>query len=41
MWEPFHEKINDLLILEKKARADNNPTDGAKACRDVVSLLIN
>lgn len=29
MWESFHDKINDLMIQEKKARAENNIEDGA------------
>ena len=38
MWEPFHDKINDIMLQEKKARAENNTEDGAKACREIVSI---
>jgi hypothetical protein len=37
MWEPFHDKINDMMLQEKKARAENNTEEGAKACREIVS----
>jgi hypothetical protein len=37
MWEPFHDKINDMMLQEKKARAENNTEEGVKACREIVS----
>jgi hypothetical protein len=37
IWEPFHDKINDMMIQEKKARSENNTDDGAKVCREIVS----
>ena len=36
-WTPFLEKINVLMIEEKKARQENESFKGAEACCKIVS----
>jgi len=37
MWTPFLEKINDIFILEKKARHDGDNAKLTELCKEVVS----
>jgi hypothetical protein len=38
MWEPYHDKINDLMLEEKKARNENNVEECSKVCSQIVSF---
>jgi hypothetical protein len=37
MWTPFLEKINQLMVEEKKARQENDSFKGAELCSKIVS----
>ena len=37
-WTPFHDKINDLMVIEKKARQENDALETARLCKEIVSL---
>jgi len=36
MWNDFLEKINSLMLEEKKARQTNDHIEGAKICCDIL-----
>jgi len=38
MWELYHDKINDLMLEEKKARNENNVEECSKVCSQIVSF---
>lgn len=38
-WSPLHEQVNDLLILEKKARQENDANKSADVCKQIVSAF--
>lgn len=40
MWTDFHDKINDLLIEEKKARHENDHNKLAEICIKIVSISL-
>ena len=40
-WTPFFEKINDLMLEEKKCRQQNDTIKGAEVCVKIVSKLFN
>ena len=38
-WTPFYDKINQLMLEEKKCRQDNDSILGAEICVKIVSKL--
>ena len=39
-WNDYYEKINDLMLQEKKCRQTNDTTKGAEICVQIVSLSL-
>ena len=39
MWTPFLEKINQIMLQEKKARQESDHVKGAELCCSIVSHL--
>ena len=37
MWTPFLEKINQIMLQEKKARQESDHVKGAELCCSIVS----
>ena len=40
-WTPFLEKVNEMLIEEKKARHEDDNAKLAEICKNIVSDLVN
>jgi len=41
MWTDFLEKINNIMLAEKKARQESDHNKGAELCKEIVSILNN
>jgi len=41
VWTPFFEKINDMLIVEKKARHDNDHSKSAEICIEILQAAFD
>lgn len=41
MWTPFLEKINQLMVEEKKARQENDSFKGAELCSKILQAAFD